>query len=413
MPLKTLSHHRCAMRLFAFLLISALGLPVLAAGQPTTAPAESIVIFGAPPQPATQPADDESDVEVIQALDGPVNLNVTDTPILEVVQLLAQSSGIPIELQPGTLDLLPYGSKTLLSATVERRSLRETLTELLRQLALTFRPEGGKLLILPTEPLRRIARRATWEDLATLVRLNSTPWSPELANSLQFQFQDAKAGYADANRERLLEATEAVGAGSAADVLELACEKYGWAWAPSGEVIVIMSKTRLIERLLNKRATVNYLQIGIEQALLDLANKAGVLLLMEPGALASLPPQMSERFPLFMENATIQQTLQYVTGLTGLSFSIEPNGIRISAGKTGAAIAVAPTDHSSAEAALRAMRSNPVVGQINVTNRDGSTFSLFIREEDLPPEVNEMRKARVAKAVNQIRQTLASEQPND
>ena len=62
---------------------------------------------------------------------------------------------------------------------------------------------------------------------------------------------------------------------------------------------------------------------------------------------------------------------------------------------------------------MRAIRSNPVVGQINITNRDGSTFSFFIREEDLPPEVNKLRKAKIDKAINQIRQTLANEQPND
>jgi hypothetical protein len=89
-----------------------------------------------------------------------------------------------------------------------------------------------------------------------------------------------------------------------------------------------------------------------------------------------------------------------------LSFSIEPAGIRISASKGTAPVAVPPIDP-------RTMRSNPIVGQIDITNRDGSTFSFFIREEDLPPEVNEMRKAKITKAINQIRQTLINEQPKD
>ena len=93
----------------------------------------------------------------------------------------------------GTLDLLPYGSKTLLSATVERRSLKESLTALLRPLALTFRPEKRQApdrahgTASAHRPAGHVGRTGT------LDRLYSTPWSKELFDSLQFQFQDARA----------------------------------------------------------------------------------------------------------------------------------------------------------------------------------------------------------------------------
>lgn len=411
MPPKT--HFHCLIaHTFSPLLLLVSGLPVLEAAAPVNGPTMRVIVAGTVSQPTSQPADDEAAIRVIQALDRPVDLNVVDAPILEVLQSLAQSAEVSIEMETGTLDLLPYGSKTLMSATIEHRSLKESLAEMLRPLGLVFEAEADRILISPTQPLRRIARRATWEELATLDKLYSTPWSSELFDLLQFQFQDARAGYADANRERLAEATDTVGPGLAAEVLELACDTRGWAWAPSGEMITIMSKTRAIERQLSRKVTVQYVQTTLEQALLDLTRRAGVSLEMEPGALASLPPHVFERFPLRMEAATIRQVLDWICGLTGLSFSIEANGIRISGNKVANA-SNTQGDGGIGEAAIRALRANIIVGQINITNPDGSTFSFFIREDDLPPEVNEMRKAKIRDAINRIRKTLESEQPKD
>ena len=62
---------------------------------------------------------------------------------------------------------------------------------------------------------------------------------------------------------------------------------------------------------------------------------------------------------------------------------------------------------------MQALKSNPIVGQITIPNEDGSSFAFFIREKDLPPEVNEMRKAKIRDAGNQIRKALMAEQPQD
>ncbi len=411
MPLMTQSHHR-ALYALSPLLTLVFSLPALAAGAPANAPAMKIIVAGTVSQSTSRPAEDESAIRVIKALDRPVDLNVTDAPILEVMQLLAEAGDVTIEIQNGTLDLLPYGYDTRMTATIEHRSLRESLTELLRRLGLGFEEGVDRILVEPTQPLRRIARRAKWEELDMLYKLYSTTWSRELFDSLQFQFQDARVGYADANPERLAEVTGGVGPGLAAEVLELACDKYGWAWAPSGEIIAIMSKTRAIERQLSKKVTVDYVQTSLKEVLVDLTRRAGVSLEMEPGALASLPPHVFERFPLRMEAATIRQVLEWICGLTGLSYSIEPNGIRIS-GSNVATTTNVQGEGQTSDAAIRALRTNVIVGQINITNPDGSTFSFFIREDDLPPEVNEMRKAKIRNAINQIRQTLGREQPKD
>ncbi|MCZ7597032.1 MAG: hypothetical protein M5U09_03710 [Gammaproteobacteria bacterium] len=60
-------------------------------------------------------------VLIIQALDQPTDLKVNDAPIQQAISDLAANTGIPIRLATGTLSLLPYGSKTTLSATIQNR----------------------------------------------------------------------------------------------------------------------------------------------------------------------------------------------------------------------------------------------------------------------------------------------------
>ena len=370
-----------------------------------------IVAEAAPPRLETDEDSDEFEILIIQALEQETRLDVSDVPIRQAIQQLADNTGIPIEIEPGTVDLLPYGSQTILSAKIEGRPLRESLTALLRPIGLTFRAEKRKVLIGPTRPLRRIVRRATWEELAALEMLHTRPWSRELFDSLRFQFQDARAGDFEANRETLLRLAGAVGAGSAAEVLEHACDQYGWAWYPSAKHIAVLTKTKQVERQLETRVSLRYVQTSLGDALLDLAHRAGVLLQMDPGALSMLPPQTAERFSLSIDNATVRQALEVVAGQTGLGYFIEPDGIRLATHTLAA-----PTTDSgavSADAALRALKANPIVGQITVPNPDGSSFAFFIRENDLPPEVSEMRKAKIRDAVNDIRRSLAAEQPQD
>ncbi len=381
------------------------------AASPQAARPLTVLAQAAPRGARPDEENDESEIRVIQALDQRAALNVNDVPLREAIRQLAEAAGVSIEIEPRTLDLLPYGSKTIVSAKIEGRPLRDTLTALLRPLGLTFRPDKGKVSIVPTRPLGRVVRRATWEELATLEMLHSKPWSRELFESLHLQFQDARAGDFKTNRGTLFRLAGGVGDGSAAEVLEHACDQYGWAWYPSGDHIAILTKTMQVERQLETRVSLQYVQTTLSDALLDLADRAGVLLQIDPGALANLPPQTAERFSLSIDNATVRQALEVVAGQTGLGYSIQPTGIRL----TTNPLAPPPSDGGSAgvDAAIRALRANPIVGHITIPNEDGSSFSFFIREDDLPPEVKEMRKAKIQSAINDIRRSLLAEQPQD
>jgi len=380
-----------------------------------------------PAQPGVgaAPAQDAEGLEalIVQALDQPTDLNVQEMPIRQALDQLAANTGIPIKLAPGCLSLLPYGSQTKLSATIQKRPLGESLTALLRPLGLEFAPVGKEVLIVPTPPLTRIGRRATWEELGTLEKLSAQPMTPELFNSLHLQFQNTGPGDETAGRDILAKLVQGVGAGPAAAVLEHACDQRGWSWHPEGQVIAVLTKTKQIERQLESRATLRYVQASLTEALTDLGARAGVLVRFDPGVLASLPPQTAERFSLSMENATVRQSLEVIAGETGLGYVIEPTGVRITrqpAAGAGAVAATMPAGgaissqiEATAQATAAAMRSNSVVGQVTFPLPDGSSFAFFIRQGDLPPEVNAMREAKIAKTINQIRQKLHGEQQQD
>ncbi len=393
----------------------------------TPAPAGTHLL-GALPSPtpgggaSDEEADDGLEILIIQALDQPTDLRVEDVPIRQALQQLADNTGIPIRLAPGTTGLLPYGSQTKLSATIEKRPLRESLEALLGPLGLVFEPCKDQMLVQPAPPLRRLARRATWDELDTLQGLHTRPWSDALLDELSFQFLDMPAGDAAENRRAMVRQAAAVGAGSALEVLERVCDQLDWTWYPQGEGIAVLRKARQVERQLDTRVSLRYVQSGLSEALMDLARRADVLMRFDPGVLASLPSHASERFSLSIENATVKQVLEVIAGETGLAFAIESDGVRVTNARSGGASSVAGSTgtlssqaetQAAAAAAAAALRTNPIIGQINFPLPGGASFAFFVRQNDLPPEVEIQRQNKVNATINQIRRQLHAEEQQD
>lgn len=384
------------------------------------------VLFGSP-QPAPKPApiarqhDEDARMEglIAAALDQKTDLNIKDKPILEAFEMLAEQTGVQIEVEAGTVGLLPYDAGTRVSASIKGRPLRESLIALLRPIGLQFDVENRRVVIRPTPPLRRCVERVTWKELALLERLSTTPWNDELAESLKFQFQDSPVTSASVNRDTLLRLARNVGQGTAAEVLEQATDQFGWTWRPKGDLIIVLPKTRQIEQQLQKCISVDYTRTSLEDALLDLATKAHVALRYEPGTLASLSPFIAERFSLSVENMPIRQVLELMAGQTGLAYYIEQDGVRITANplsSAGSAQAGADDTAKIADAIVRSRYTNSVVGQILLpAAKNKPQIAFFIRENDLSPEMNEQRKALLRDFAGQSVQASlqAMTQPHD
>jgi len=360
-------------------------------------------------------SDEKTELQVIQKLDQPVNLDVADEPIGSVLSKLSDSAGVPIELADRAIGFLPYGSQTKMTVQIENRPLRAALRALLVPLGLQFAPAKDRVVVEATPPLRRICRRATWVEVDRLNFLYSKPWSSGLFDSLMLQFRSSPN--AEANRATLRRLAQAVGAGTAAEVLEHACDENSWTWFPEDERIVVLPLAKQIERQLETtRVSLQYDQVSLQEALVDLTQRADVPLRIDPGALAALPPQMSQRFSLKIQHTSVQTALELVAGETGLDYVIESNGIRVvsNLATRDPSMTASPTTKSTAvQDAVQALRSNRIIGSVTIPNDDGTSFSFFIREDDLPPEVKQMREWKIKEAVNQLRQLLHDQQPKD
>ena len=360
-------------------------------------------------------SDEKTELQVIQKLDQTVNLDVADEPIGSVLSKLSDSAGVPIELADRAIGFLPYGSQTKMTVRIENRPLRAALRALLVPLGLQFAPAKDRVVVEATPPLRRICRRATWVEVDTLNTLYSKPWSSGLFDSLMLQFRSSPD--AEANRATLRRLAQAVGAGTAAEVLEHACDENGWTWFPEDERIVVLPQAKQIERQLETTlVSLRYDQVSLQEALVDLTDRANVQLRIDPGALAALPPQTSQRFLLKIQNTSVQTALELVAGETGLDYVIESNGIRVvsNLAMRDPSMTASPTTRSaSVQATVQALRSNRIIGSVTIPNDDGTSFSFFIREDDLPPEVKQMREWKIKEAINQLRQLLHAQQPKD
>ncbi len=361
---------------------------------------------GAAPRPSA--GENELSVLILQSLDQKTRLMVENAPIRQALTALSDSTGIPIAISDETLAFLPYGSQTMLSARIEDQPLRVSLEAILRPAGLRFEVRADRVEVTPAPALRRLCRRATWEELELLEQLHARPWSPEFAASLPYRFLDMPERDAEANRRILLELAEAVGPGPAAEVLELACERHGWTWRPEDGKVTILTRTRQVEDQLNTRVTLRYDRIHLKDALLDLAARAGVLLKMEPGVLAGLPQETVRQFSLSVNNMTICQALEVVAAETGLSYIIEPQGLRIAASPMGYATVAGGSADEQALRTLQDLRTNPIVGQITFPLPGGMQFAFFLREADLPERLNQMRKARIARAAAEIERALTT-----
>jgi len=349
-------------------------------------------------------SNEEKEILVTQALDELTTLRIQEKPIGEAIQILSDNTGIPIEFDRFVLGCLPYGTKTMISATIPNQPLRTSLTALLNPLACQFKQTQAKLVISPRPALFRIGRRAAWEEVTLIERLYAKPWSKELSNSLKFQFQGMSAAEATAARQKIDTLADSIGAGSAANVLDLACDQNGWAWHPEKDILVICTKTRQVEMQLQRLISVQYTNMQLKDVLLDLAQQSGMVLKMEPGVLAMLPAQQTERYRLMLENVTVRQAFEVISGETGLGYAIEGDGIRITLSST------ATTQASGNNGPIATKSTNPAVGTVPVPGIPGATW--FIREQDLSPSVNQARIEYIQQVGKQLQAALSSTNPS-
>jgi len=349
------------------------------------------------------PAMAQGSANVQIALDKPVNLNLKEMPISQVFRKITEASGVRFVVRADAYDLLPYGEQTRLVVNIPNITLRNALGQMLLPLGLQWEVEGNAVQVVPTAPLVRMNRRATFKELSALgavltkrlqpieqggavvaqLRVHTGTKELDLIFPHGTQRQDKEISFVRANRS--LPTT-------AGQWLDLFGQSKGWTWYLDGVNIVLIDRKAQIQRQLQRKVTLRHEGADLTTVMLELAHKARVLLSMDPGVMDYVPVETAKNFNLIMSEATIAQALEVISGATGLQFIVEASGIRVAASEKLKAAYEAASGSSKSRSSFFVKLSIPLA--------DGSVFESYIRAEDLPPEIHTIVNAEKAKLVD-------------
>jgi hypothetical protein len=344
-------------------------------------------------QPVDQKPAAGGDVEL--ALDRKLEkLAISNKEIPAALDEIGEKGGVKIAVDDAAAELLPWGKQTKIAgATISDASLREVLPQILNPLGMTYVVEGGRIHVVATEPLKRINRRATWEDLKLLRLCCETPYTPEEFAKLKLQYRVTAKVDAPKMLQRQL---ERAGRGSIAQMLETACNSLGWAWLPDNEEIVIRTHEAQIANQLSRRVTIRYTNTPLAKVLTDLANKADVGIFFEPGVMLKLPRPTAESYTLLLDQSSIRQAFELIAAETGLAYEIRRDGINIAISETLAG-----------GAARSSTRRSPYVAKVSIPSKDGSyTLDFLLSGDELPPDILEYRDQMIEQYVERMRVDL-------
>jgi hypothetical protein len=367
----------------------------------------SILIFLLSLAMAVGASAQNSVISLQQSLDRPVSLDVNDAPIAEVFKKLTENTGVIFMIEPETADYLPYGDQTRLAVTLRNVTLRNALSPMLAPQALTWEIEGDRIHIRPSEPLYRLARRATFDELSLLGKLLSEklPVVPEGESVIAAVREktgqsDLKIFFEGDGADEALEKARVVLPASPAEWLDMACRGQGWTWYLEETRIQILPKARQTQRQLELHVSLKYQNRRLVDVLLDLARKGRVKLMLDPGVMNLLPVTTRENFNLMMSDATLSQALEVISGATGLEFTVTDEGLHVDAGPTMQKSMVAD---SSAR--------TPYFVLMTIDGPSGEKLQVFMKPEELPQDVQEKIETAKRQFIEKIRGDQPASEP--
>ena len=326
-----------------------------AAAAQTTRPASSTKTSAAPipvDPVATQPTT-RSTTNVTQAADERLDLTMSDAAVPDVLARISALANLPVVVSPGTYELLPWGMQTTLpKVEFKNQTVGDALGTIAQRLGLTVHLEPDRVELLPMPALARLGRTSTLDELATLDLLSRRPLKGGTGRTTVKKLVDAlDATLAGADAEAKAEGREpprvdvecrtpeggAVGASdsaalfiprnaTAAEALEALDRQTRLTWLPRGKTVVVMSRADQYRDRLTRPVNLKYDNVDVAQVLSDLSTKSGVPFRIYPGAVQAIPAAF-RNVKILMENATVDQALQNLAGVSGLSWSLDDRGV--------------------------------------------------------------------------------------
>jgi hypothetical protein len=260
-----------------------------------------------------------------------------DGTLPEAISKFADLTGVRIEADDSVYDALPWGDLTTFHAVFHHQTLRQALDAICQKLGLEFDLQEQSVELRPIPALSRLGRRSTVEELAALDYLSRTEFQTDQltwpADKLlaAIDSQLAKSPYAIENRAFDPQDQTPVNISrhtSLADALEEISIQTHATWYPWGHTLVVLKKSDQIRNQLARRITLRAGGQDISDVLLQLSQRSGLTFQFQPGAIQKIPPQF-RTIRLALDNATIEQALQSLSGFTGLGYVVTDQGIYI------------------------------------------------------------------------------------
>jgi hypothetical protein len=374
-------------------------------------------VLAQPAPPATQPAPatapaaapatpTDAEIALQRKLDQPFNLTLEKVALSEAFKQIAATAQISLQVDPACYDALPYGQTTRVSADFRNSKLKSAIEEVLVPLSLQQTVSGATVVIRPSGPLARIGRRADWEELKLLQELRTGPdlklapngdfdWTTALRASLDSRPQlvvsfAGEGAVPRALQDKAMEQLKKQLPLSAFRALELYTQLTHQIWfveagplTGSGS-IHIMPLRSWIDRQLQRPIQLAFTSAPLDQVVAELSHLSGIRFTPEPGLYRAVPV-----VSLAASNCSVMQALETLSGATPIAFDIRDDSILLHL--AGNSPAPAPTSPRVVDS---------IVGRIAVpVGSSGMSMDVMIHESDLTPEMNEMRKKKIAEAL--------------
>ncbi len=352
---------------------------------------------------ASCPGEDISAIAIEKVLEEPAQISFKEISLADAFVNLGKATGIPVDTAQAQTAIaqLPFGQLTEITATLQGMSWRNAIQELLKPLALRFQPGQDRIFILGTPELLRQPRRLNLAELNALVRLQTT-YVNDSEKKLIKQIRQTtglslglienalRKEEADKDLvEKILSSTPQ----AAGNVLDIYCKRIRgnqgeltWFVQANSEGgrngmmdIVILPVKELIEMKLAQRINIKYKNQPVQSILQDMAQLAAVNISFEPGCIALLSNDVRDNSTLVMQAGSIKDSLEALSGMTGLGYTYDAEGIHISASDTLRNLNSYQKTASSS--------SNPVVCTITEVLPGTELETMFmIRKDDLEKE---------------------------
>jgi len=374
-----------------------------------------------------------AEVALQRALDQPFNLVLEKVEIAEAFKRIAGTAKISLSVDPACYDYLPYGATTRVSADFRNSKLREAIEQVLITLGLQQTVSGSTVIIRPSAPLLHIGRRAQLSELKLLQDLRSneltagsgTATATQPGGAATLDWTTAIRGALDRQNivvsmegdtgsplhAKAIDEIERQLPMSIFQGLETYCEITHQIWfgesdaysSTGGATIHIMPMKQWILRQLDRPIQVNFVNTPSDQVLAELSHLTGIRFVPEPGLYAAFPA-----LNLKSGNGSVLQTLEALAGGTGIAYEVREDSILLHvAGGANGAMTSATTQPGGAVA-----QSDNIVAYMAVpTGPTGRLMNVVIRESDLPPELNDLRKQKIKEAVELLERAWLAKGP--